>query len=111
MENQLEHLQNCLTALIDKFNALSADNASLTDRIAELEQEKQQLLTEHDQRLGTQAQEHSEFINTLQSASDKQINDLKVENTVLRATLIDTADAIKTLLSRLPKVVQEEIEQ
>ena len=54
---------------------------------------------------------HTEQVNTLQSTSDKQISDLKVENTVLRATLIDTADAIKTLLSRLPKVVQEEIEQ
>ena len=111
MENQLEHLQICLNALIDKFNAQSGDNASLTSRIQELEQEKRQLIEQYDAQLASKEQAHTEQVNTLQTTSDKQISDLKVENTVLRATLIDTADAIKTLLSRLPKVVQEEIEQ
>ena len=111
MENQLEHLQSCLNALIDKFNALNADNTSLASRITELEQEKRQLIEQYDGQLAAQVQQHTEYVNTLQSTSEKQINDFKVENTVLRATLIDTADAIKTLLSRLPKVVQEEIEQ
>lgn len=111
MENQLEHLQNCLDALIDKFNALNADNASLTQAIAELKQEKSQLIDDYDSKLSHLEQTHAEQLSTLKTTTDKQINDLKVENTVLRATLIDTADAIKTLLSRLPKVVQEEIEQ
>mgnify|MGYP001157978495 FL=1 len=111
MENQLEHLQICLNALIDKFNAQSADNASLTSRLQELEQEKRQLIEQYNAQLASKEQVHTEQVNTLQTTSDKQISDLKVENTVLRATLIDTADAIKTLLSRLPKVVQEEIEQ
>ena len=111
MENQLEHLHNSLNALVAKFNTLTADNASLTQRVTALEQEKRQLIEQYNAQLSSKEQLHAEHVNTLQTLSDKQINDLKVENTVLRATLIDTADAIKTLLSRLPKVVQEEIEQ
>ena len=111
MENQLEHLHSCLNALVAKFNTLSADNASLNQRVTTLEQEKRQLIEQYNAQLTSKEQLHTEHVNTLQTICDKQINDLKVENTVLRATLIDTADAIKTLLSRLPKVVQEEIEQ
>lgn len=111
MENQLEHLYNCVNALVAKFNTLNADNASLNQRITALEQEKRQLIEQYNAQLSSKEQLHTEHVNTLQNLSDKQINDLKVENAVLRATLIDTSDAIKTLMSRLPKVVQEEIEQ
>lgn len=111
MENQLEHLYNCVNALVAKLNTLNADNASLNQRITALEQEKRQLIEQYNAQLSSKEQLHTEHVNTLQNLSDKQINDLKVENTVLRATLIDTSDAIKTLMSRLPKVVQEEIEQ
>ena len=90
---------------------LGRSQPTVTRAIQELEQEKRQLIEQYDAQLASKEQAHTEQVSTLQTTSDKQISDLKVENTVLRATLIDTADAIKTLLSRLPKVVQEEIEQ
>ncbi len=111
MENQLNQLESCVTALTSAFETIYAENKSLAAEVKRLNEENIALTKNHEETVNTLKSTHLTEVETLQKNSSALLVNLEDKNELLRTTLLDSADAIKALLMRLPKVIQEEIEK
>lgn len=111
MENQLHHLESCISALTSEFETLFSENQSLAIEVKRLNEENVALLTNHKEVVVELKTANQVREDNLRKEYANKLIELEDKNELLRTTLLDSADAIKALLMRLPKVVQEEIEK
>jgi hypothetical protein len=111
MENQLTHLESCIAALTSEFEVVFAENQSLAAEVKRLNENNLALVKQHDEAIGNLKLAHQDQVDALNKESTMQLLALEDKNELLRTTLLDSADAIKALLLRLPKIIQEEIEK
>ena len=108
MNNQLEHLQSSIDALIGKYQAAVREKQVLAKKITEIEASWQRQRHDHRATVDGLQLAYSERMSRMERELSGQIEALQQENSKYRKLLEQSAVEIRALLDRLPVVSDKE---
>ena len=102
MNNQLEHLQNSIETLVNRYQTAVREKQALSKKISEMDAAWQKQRHDHRATVDGLQLAYSERMSRMERELSGQIEALQQENAVYRKLLEQSAADIRALLQRLP---------
>ena len=102
MNNQLEHLQNSIETLVNRYQTAVREKQALSKKISEMDAAWQKQRPDHRATVDGLQLAYSERMSRMERELSGQIEALQQENAVYRKLLEQSAADIRALLQRLP---------
>ena len=108
MNNQLEHLQNSIETLVNRYQTAVREKQALSKKISEMDAAWQKQRHDHRATVDGLQLAYSERMSRMDRELSGQIEALQQENAVYRKLLEQSAADIRALLQRLPVPADKE---